>query len=329
MDVKKFELFRDWIPARFFWHSDQAFVDWCFFGKTRLTEPFFDDSVMKRFRQPFNLLFRHQTPIEFLGELNEFSEGLRPTGFIFHLSRCGSTLVSQMLAALGQNIVISEASPLDFVLRAPKISDEKKIEWLRWTINAFGQRRNPDEENFFIKFDSWNTLQLNLVKRAFPGVPWIFLYRNPVEIIVSHIRQPGAQTIPGIITDILPELSFEETALMPREEYCARVLGKICQSALPSIKNGEGLAVNFSESPAFLNEKILKHFKVELPEVDLKKMLAATAFNAKNPKLNYFDDTERKKKEATAAAIQAAEKFVNPFYKELELIRLKAQTSRL
>src|SRR5688500_14155098 len=100
MDVRCVENFRDWIPVRGYWREDRAFVDWCFLGKERLTEPFFDDSIVKRFRQPFNLLFRHQTPFEFLGELAEFSKGLKPTGFIFHLSRCGSTLVSQMFAAL-------------------------------------------------------------------------------------------------------------------------------------------------------------------------------------------------------------------------------------
>lgn len=329
MDVNKLEIFRDWIPVRSFWKENRAFVDWCFFGKERLTEPFFDDSVLKRFRQPFNLLLQHQTPFEFLGELSEFSEGLKPTGFIFHLSRCGSTLASQMLAHLEQNIVISEASPIDFVLRKGKISDEIRIKWLRWIINAFGQKRNAAETHFFIKFDSWNTLELDLIKRAFPDVPWIFLYRNPVEIIVSHRRQPGAQVVPGLINDILPELSFEKSVQMPSEEYCARVLGKICQSALSSIKNGEGLAVNYSELPAGLIEKILRHFKVEFSENEVEKMLAAAAFNAKNPILNFSADTERKKREASAAAVQAAQEFVNPIYEKLESLRLKAQTTRL
>jgi hypothetical protein len=329
MDMKQFEKFRGWIPVRSFWRENRAFVDWCYLGKERLTEPFFDDSILKRFRQPFNLLFRHQTPIEFLGELNEFSAGLKPTGFISHLSRCGSTLVSQMLAALEQNIVISEASPIDFVLRTGNIAEETRIEWLQWTINALGQKRNSEEENYFIKFDSWNTLELDLVKRAFPDVPWIFLYRNPVEIIVSHIRQRGAQMIPGLIKEILPDLSFEKSLRMLPEEYCARVLGKICKSALESIKSNEGLPVNYTELPDAVNEKILKHFNVELTEIDIEKMLAAASFDAKNPGLNFSADTEKKKKEASVAAIRAAEKFVNPFYEELENIRQKTQKTCL
>ena len=321
MDMKRLENFQGWIPVRCYWQEKQAFVDWGFLGKERLTEPFFDDSIAKRFWQPFNLLFRHQTPIEFLDELNNSSSGLKPTGFIFHLSRCGSTLISQMLAALEQNVVISEASPIDFVLRASKLPEELRVKWLRNIINALGQKRNPFEKNFFIKFDSWNTSELDLIKRAFPEVPWIFLYRKPVEIIVSHIKQRGAQMVPGLLGEIIPELSFNKSLQISTEEYCARVLGEICKNPLESLKNGEGLAVNYSELPDAMNDKIMKHFNISLNRNDLEKMSATAKFNAKSPQINFTDDSETKKREAGAAAVQAAEKFVNPYYRELENIR--------
>ena len=328
MDLKNFENFRDWLPVRCYRHENEAFVDWCFLGKERLTEPFFDDSIVKRFRRSFNLLFRHETPIEFLGELNEFSEGLKPDGFIFHLSRCGSTLISQMLAALPQNIVISEAAPLDFVIRNGNVPASRRLEWLRWMINALGQKRNDEEENFFIKFDCWNTLEINLITRAFPEVPWIFLYRDPVEIIVSHIRQRGVQMIPGLIREILPEISFEDSVRMPPEEYCARVLAKICQSALGFLKTGAGLAVNYTELPDGINA-VLKHFNVKLGQDDLEKMFAVTKYNAKNPSLNFTADSSQKKREAGEAAIFAAQKYVNPYYEELETCRTNALQRRL
>ena len=112
------ENFVDWLPVRVYWQENRAFVDWCCVGKEHFREPFFDQTIERLFRQPFNLLFRHQTPIEFLGELSERLPALAPTGFIFHLSRCGSTLISQMLAALDRNIVMSEPPPVDSVLRA-------------------------------------------------------------------------------------------------------------------------------------------------------------------------------------------------------------------
>ena len=108
-----------WVPIQIKWQQPRALVEWCYAGARPLTEPFFDQTIQTLMQQPFNLLFRHQTSIETLAERYEIKPGLKPTGFIFHMSRCGSTLVSQMLAALPRTIVVSEASPVDAILRAP------------------------------------------------------------------------------------------------------------------------------------------------------------------------------------------------------------------
>ena len=180
MDVKQLPAnFEEWAPIRVFWQGNRPYVDWCYMDTDRFVHPFFDITIQRRLQDPFSLLFQYQSPADELAELNIVQPGLRPSGFIFHMSRCGSTLISQMLAALPQNIVISEASPIDSLLRAnfvdPSISDERRIGWLRGIIGALGRKRFSDEAHYFIKFDSWHTLYLELIHRAFPEVPWIFL----------------------------------------------------------------------------------------------------------------------------------------------------------
>jgi len=65
----------------------------------------------KTLNTPFNQLFCDRTPLAALGDYAASNPGIAPDGFIFHVSRCGSTLVSQMLAALPDSIVLSEAGP--------------------------------------------------------------------------------------------------------------------------------------------------------------------------------------------------------------------------
>jgi hypothetical protein len=89
-----------------------------YLGARRFTDPFFAQTINPCVRHPADA-FRHQTPLENLGEIVASQPGCRPTGFIFHMSRCGSTLLSQMLAAALENIVLSEAGPIDDILRAP------------------------------------------------------------------------------------------------------------------------------------------------------------------------------------------------------------------
>ena len=331
MDLKpKIEDLADWVPIRFYWSDQKPYVDWCYMGKERFTDSFFDVTIQKRFYEPFNLLFRHQTPIDFLGEMYEKKRGLAPNGFIFHLSRCGSTLISQMLAALPQNIVLSEPPPIDSILRQSsvnsQVSDWQKIDWLKWYINAAGQTRN-DEKFYFIKFDSWSVNDLRLITRAFPDVPWIFLYRNPVEVIVSHLRQPGAQMIPGMLNYAFPNLDFTEIMQMPREEFCARILANICENALENVSSKNAKLINYIQLPEIVTSSILDHFRVSYSAADLEKMKSAAQFNAKMPQINFQPDTEEKRKQATLAAHHAAENSVNELYKKLEIQRIKAENA--
>ena len=109
-----------WIPIRVFWRHGQARpeVEWCRLGEAGFTDPFFESTVQRLMSHPFHHAFRRRTSIDALEEWRAQRPGLAPTGFIFHMSRCGSTLVSQMLAAVDRNVVLSEAAPIDWVLRA-------------------------------------------------------------------------------------------------------------------------------------------------------------------------------------------------------------------
>ncbi len=325
MDMKnRFEKFRNWVPIRVYWREQQPLVDWCYMGNERFTKPFFDNTIELRLCEPFNLLFRHQTSMEFLGEIQEQNPGLEPNGFIFHMSRCGSTLVAQMLSALAQNIVISEPPQVDSILRQsrknPAITDEQRIDWLKWMVSTLGQKR-AGEKYYFIKFDSWSMIDLDLIRRAFPEVPWIFLYRNPVEVLVSQMRERGSQMIPGTIGQILPGVDFMESLKMPAEEYCARVLARFCENAIGGAKNGEALLINYNQLPEAVTSAMIEHFQIDYSPEDIENMKNPARFNAKTPALSFAPDSETKRKQASAEVVKAAEKWINPLYEQLEKIR--------
>lgn len=329
MTTSKLEGFRDWVPIRVYRSGSELMVDWCYAGSTRFTQPFFDDTVQQMFRRPFSLLFRHQTSFEFLGELCDAQPGLAPTGFIFHMSRCGSTLVAQMLAALEGNIVISEAPPIDSAIRTAE--DElatytaARAQRLKWMVAALGRTRSDRERHYFIKFDSWNTLDLPLIGEAFPDVPWIFLYRDPVEVIVSQMRQRGSQMIPGALAKQMPDIDLNDALRMPAEEYCARVLARICESALDHADDRNALLVNYNELPEAVTGVIREHFRVSYTPEEIEQMRHSAQFNAKTPQMFFAPDSEEKRNEASDTARAAAETWVNPLYRKLEDMRRKGR----
>ncbi|MDB6124198.1 MAG: Aspartyl/asparaginyl beta-hydroxylase [Pedosphaera sp.] len=300
-------------------------VDWCHLNGLRFTHPFFNDTIEHAVRQPFNLLFRQCTSIDLLGEMYAAHPGLHPTGFIFHMSRCGSTLISQMLAALPQNLVLSEAGPIDGILRAnlwnPKFDEPQRIIWLQWLVSALGQPQQPDQKNYFIKFDSWNTLDLPLIHKAFPDVPWIFVYREPVEVIVSNMKQLAGKMLPGAVPPSLLDCDLVATLQMSREEYCARALAKYCQSALAHHQQHPGLFINYTQLPDAVLSSISNFFKMKWTLSETELMLKATQFHVKNPSQPFIPDTDTKTRAASDLIRQVAGQWVRPLYNRLEAVR--------
>lgn len=311
-----------WMPIRLYWQQAQPTVDWCYVGDERFTDPFFDQTIERRLRHPFNLLFRHQTPVEALIKKQTLHPGLQPDGFIFHMSRCGSTLISQMLAALPENIVISEAGPLDAVLRAnftdATINEERQTALFKAMVSAYGQPRSG-ERHYFIKFDAWHAMYLPLIARAFPSVPRIFVYRNPVEVMVSQLKREVSWMMTGELEPALLGLDKRAAAQMPREEYCARVLAKICRDALES--QSRLLLLNYRQLPEAVCSLLPDYFRVNYTTADLELMRRAAQFDAKSPRLNFADDAPAKHHEATASIRQLAEQWLNPLYQQLEALR--------
>jgi hypothetical protein len=312
---------QNWVPVRIYHTAAGPFVDWCYMGNDRFTHSFFDVTITKRLYDPFSLLFRHKTPIHFMERIAREADCLAPTGFIFHMSRCGSTLVSQMLAALDRNIAISEPSPIDAVLRAnsrdPSITVKQRSDWLRWIVAALGRRRNDVESGYFIKFDSWTTIDMALILDTFPDVPWIFLYRDPLEVIVSHARQPGVQMIPGSIDRLLPGLPVMEMLQMPAAEYCARVVARFSEIALRYSESGKGILIEYTELPGAVTGVIADHFGISFSPGEIEKMNALTTFDAKTPGLTFAPDSRDKQGSATELARTAAAELAYPLYEQL------------
>ncbi|MCP3137685.1 sulfotransferase family protein [Pyxidicoccus xibeiensis] len=323
-----------WGPARIHEDADGLRVDWCHLGARRFTDPFFDQTLERRLRHPFALLFRHQTSMEELVARHAVRPGLPVRGLVFHMSRCGSTLVAQLLAALPRHIVLSEAGPVDTVLRShlrrPDITEAQRIEWLRAVVGALGQRRHAEEEAVFLKLDAWHTLELPLLQRAFPGVPWLFLYRDPVEVMASHQNHRGAHMLPGLLEPTRLGVERESLEGMPLEEYGARVLARICEAGLRGYRERQAPArlLDYRQLQTEGTALLTDLFGVELTAEDTGRVREAAERDAKNPVVPFADDTEDKARRVSERSREMAERFLRPVYAALEAERLGSGTAR-
>lgn len=311
-----------WLPVDLARDGGQDLAAWAWFGRRRLTDPFFADSVRRALRQPFNRLFSFRTP---LANLEPWSRlGLRPDGLIFHMSRCGSTLAAQMLSGPQAHIVVSEAAPIDAAVQwartRPGMDDAAQVALLRATVSALGQVRNPGESRYFVKLDSWHALALPLFRRTFPDTPWVFLYRDPLEVMVSQARQRGMQMVPAFVPPSLYGLDLPGG--VPDEDYWARVLAAIGQAALDGYAGGGGLLVDYAQLPDAVHTQILPHFEVMCSEAERAAMDRIALRDAKAPGFAFAPDSDAKRRTATAAVRATCERRLAEIHARLEALRM-------
>lgn len=306
-----------WFPYKIRPSEPDVLVDWCRLGDETFNYPFFEETVSRCMARPFNQLFGRTTPVETLVNRSRARPGPRPAGFIFHSSRCGSTLFSQMAAALPHSIAISEAAPVDQILRTTA-PEPLRIEWLRGLVSALGQAGREHPHHLFIKFDAWHIVDLALVQQAFPEVPNVFLYREPEQILASQMRMPGVYTIPGVLNPSVVGLELQAAIRMSREEYCARLLAVIYQAAIAHARSGKITLMHYSQLPGAASDKLLDWTGLSGRD-DLRTRIESVAeFDAKTPSLPYDRLAHGS---LSPEVVSAARRFATPYYEELESIR--------
>lgn len=315
-------LLEGWLPIHVWQREGEWRVDWCWFGDQPLTRPFFRDDVEQALRLPFNQAFRRETDLDALLDWQRVSPGLAPRALVFHASRCGSTLLAQMLAGLPRNTVLSEPPPLDGLLRAhyrdPSLA-ARQAECVSAVLSAYGQRRLGGEGQLLVKFDAWNVFEAPLLRELYPAVPFVFLYRDPLEIVVSQLRQPGMHRVPGLLgSSGLDELLPGAQAMSPLE-YTSRMIGQILQRGLELCQQQGGIALNYRELPGALWGRLAGLFDIR--EGEVARLRDVAGFDAKQPTLTFTADSWQKRESAGDEIRDAVQRWAQGPYETLESLR--------
>ncbi len=314
--------FAGWTPIRVYRDGEGSWVDWCETGSTRFVAPFFRETIGEVMARPAAALLRRQTPLAMLGEVAAADPGLAPAGLIFHASRCGSTLLARMLAASGANRVLSEPEPVESVLRfgarAPVVAEDEMVESLRALVSVLG-RSQEEERRLFVKLHVSNILAFPVIRRAFPEVPWVFCFRDPVEIMVSLAAVAGSDFVVGPVPPELYGLDLATAASLPPNVYAAQVLHTVFGAAARFVGDG-GLLVDYARLPGAFDE-VLTHLGVDPDDGERAAMVAVAAFDAKAPGKRFVADSAARQAAADDAVRQAAALVGPAFGRLLELER--------
>lgn len=176
-----------WLPRSY--HVRTQRLAWCL-PDGAPTEPFHDEYLSRCWQStPLNQLITPRTSLKALAACAQRVPRAQPAGFIFHLSRCGSTLLSGCLSELDGAAVFSESPVLTEILVDPALSPQEKRALVQCLLDLktilFPGRR------VVVKWNAWDIFHAQLLRGAYPNVPAVALVRDPVEILASHQAQAG------------------------------------------------------------------------------------------------------------------------------------------
>ena len=272
-------------------------VWWRYLGQRRLTAAFFEDSFVGLPEADRRVC---RTPLSALDTLADtLADTVAPSAFIFHVSRCGSTLLTQMLATLPHCIVASEPPVLDAFFRLHHHHPQHSggAQTLRQLVAALGQRRSACETHFVVKLDSWHMPWLPWLRSVFPQTPCVVLYRDPAQVLASHGRQRGAHMVPGLAD--LSRLKVDVSGLEPGDldGYAARVLSSVFQAALVAVDGGANTGrpltlLNYTQLPEVLWSRLLAQWAVPCSLSEMTTIQMRARFDAKRPQAVFLGDAQ-------------------------------------
>lgn len=263
-----------------------------------LYDPFFADTLA---RMPLIQVARTEIPRAALQHYDIVPEQ-EPAGLIFHVARCGSTLLANLLRELPGTVVYSEPPAFNDILMPPfgDWSEQEIVASLR--LAARGLAQAAGNRRYIVKCRSWNTLLIRLLLKAFPSTPWVFLTRNPIEVAVSVVRKPPtwlrAHSLPD--NPFLPFLEVGHELVEQPERYVAEVLRAFTR-AVANAARSNGRLLTYSDLPDAAWKCAANHFGWNPSAQVVEAMRRRAGVYSKDPSARkpFNDDSAAKQAGAT------------------------------
>lgn len=169
----------------------RGIVRWVKVPSTGFAESFFSQTYDRFFKSGEPVI---ETGLDALQEFVQANKCQPPSVFIFHVGRCGSTLIANGIRNATSGLVMAEAETINAVIASLLVNDfqPRGVTILKNLVLSYGNMGNTGSGHYAIKFSSWNVLVERQIRALFPTVPVILVFRDPLSVFKSFIRKPAA-----------------------------------------------------------------------------------------------------------------------------------------
>ena len=201
------------------------------------------------------------------------------SGMIFHVGRCGSTLVCRQFDALPRTFAISEPFVFQQLLDGPAAPADLTQRRIRGLLSAHWQGLRGSFDRLVIKWPALLSQHARVLCDALPGVPALFLHRDPREVLVSVAVDPVEAN--GIVAlRHLEKSSVPAIAEMPTDplEISARLIAAAYAGAAEATAMRR---LDYADLPDATWRSVAPYFGFDLSDSDREAMQAAARYYSK------------------------------------------------
>jgi hypothetical protein len=311
---------RGWVPVEFVIESGEMSFHWMDFSGVDISEPFFRQTVAKMVDRGNQ---QKTSSIHDLISIGSRTPAIRPSCLIFHVSRCGSTLLANALRAGCNCITLSEPKIITdlfhFCNELPAPAQFLRDSILQSIVNLYSNYQKK-QRNIIIKLASWNLLSFGIFRKIWPDVPCILLIRHPGEVIVSNLKPGGwlnFRSNPQCASRLL-ELDEMQVEQISDMEFCARVIKRLNETALEFI-DARLMIIDYNMIDAGLMPAIAEFIGFNSAELDWNAVKSTFQVYAKdqNGTRAFEDDRAAKRSQAAQLIAGSSADLATGFYNVL------------
>jgi hypothetical protein len=280
---------KGWLPINSELDRSPVRLEWLEIGPAPLKDPFFFQTVARvRAVDKGNPVIT--TDFETLLQAGRQGPAVNPSGIIFHLSRCGSTMITNYLKLAMNAIVVSESNIAinflhpSFVLRGNEAKAAMCAQGIRAFVNILAGCHGDARGKVVLKMSSINLLSLSVARAWWPDTPFVVLVRDPVSVIASNVTRRGPW-LDGRGSR-LAERAFPWMPRNPYElsdvEFCARAIGDFCEAAL-SAYDHKCMLVDYEDIDITTLSRIGRFCGLAIPPDDDEIVMTVLTSYSKDP----------------------------------------------
>lgn len=303
----------NWLP--YLYQPKRQRINWLL-PISHATEPFQDEYISRCRQQLFNQIIQPCSSLLFAKQQAEHIANVQPAGFIFHLSRCGSTLISGCLSELETTCVFSESPLLTELLLDKELPVAERKLYLCAFINLQAAAF-PDRSQMIIKWNAWDIFYWELIRDIYSQVPAIFLVRDPVEILASHQRSVGRHMSGDpVLADVDPvfKSQLSDQCLFDKQ---IQILHSLLQVMDEKRAGPKIMVVDYRQLCVANIPSILAFLVCEVDELGFLKIQERMQFHSKTPAQVFVADSMTKQQSVTLGEQGKIQAYLMPAYNQL------------